>query len=772
MKENITNPIVRITQWIVLVVTILISQAARAEVVYNNSTTRETSGGNALYFAQGGYEFGDEVLLNTAGSRFLTNFTLEYYANTLPPGATMRLRIYQNDGVGYGTNFNTPGSLLYDSSAFDISGANGFNTLSFNQANSGFGIPVTGGFTWTVEFGNLGGQTAGLSLYDPATVGTNYNQMWEHSGTVGVGTNGWVYRADAANNLNFGAIAEAAILAADALPPLVSVTTPSDKYTTNIPTFTVSGTAKDAGRIALVLRKIDSGSYSPATVTSGGGGFSNWTTSVTLTPGLHTVTAKAVDQSGNSSIKRVTYTFAVFKPVVVNKRLDGVVSIYGGTITPQMFSLSTNLMINKSYALKVAATNPLAPALPTVFYSNTVFTSDSGTSATAAASYSFTMQTNMVIDVNFCTNRFLAVAGLYNGLISGTDDNDQKQNGYFTVKTDGKRGFGGKAYIAGEALSFMGAFDLSGNGTSKLVASKNQALGFNISMHLPFDGMNTIDGSLIYTNSPLPTLALDGDRWVWGPSNPSTNYDGLYTIAIPSAGSNPTAPSGYGEAQVTIDTNGVIKMAGVLADGTSIKQTVQMSQNGEWPFFASGNPDSTKKISKGSVIGWLTVGPKDSSPGISGSLTWVKSSGAADLVFYPDGFTNASAILASAYTVPGISIATGKFTNAVVDLGVNGAGVVSTADGNTDGTITNYAVTSFTNATFALTVIPPAKKPPYQAKIAATPKTGAMKGSFDNVNAGQVLHQAAWVGAALQDQNQIYGSFKGTNQTGVITIAP
>ena len=104
MKENITNTIVRLTQWIVLVVTMLISQTTRAEIVYNDTTTRETSGGNPLVFAQSGYEYGDEVLLNTAGSRFLTNFTLEYYANMLPPGATMQLRIYQNDGAAYGTN--------------------------------------------------------------------------------------------------------------------------------------------------------------------------------------------------------------------------------------------------------------------------------------------------------------------------------------------------------------------------------------------------------------------------------------------------------------------------------------------------------------------------------------------------------------------------------------------------------------------------------------------------------------------------------------------
>ena len=87
---------------------LVIGQTSKAEVVYDDSVNRTTNGaGDALVFTQSGYEYGDEVILGGT-ARYLTNISFEYYQMGIPAGATIRLRIYENDGAAYGTNFNAP----------------------------------------------------------------------------------------------------------------------------------------------------------------------------------------------------------------------------------------------------------------------------------------------------------------------------------------------------------------------------------------------------------------------------------------------------------------------------------------------------------------------------------------------------------------------------------------------------------------------------------------------------------------------------------------
>ena len=149
------------------------SASAASTVIYDNTTTYLTN-----FFASAN-EFGDQV--NFAGSsRLLTDVSFEYFANLITPGDTAVFRIYKNAPGASGV----PTDLLYQTPAVDI--FNGFNHIDI----SALSIQLPDSVTWTVQFSGLSaGETAGLPLYSPPTVGAtlaggvigSYDDFWQNS---------------------------------------------------------------------------------------------------------------------------------------------------------------------------------------------------------------------------------------------------------------------------------------------------------------------------------------------------------------------------------------------------------------------------------------------------------------------------------------------------------------------------------------------------------------------------------------------------------------
>lgn len=788
MKENITNLMSRITKWLTLVVAVtLVSQSARAVIVYDNLTTRETNNvGDPLFFGQSGYEFGDEVVLSPAANAYLTNFTLEYYGTNLS-GATMTFRVYANNGDPYGTNFSAPGDLLFDSGAFALSDgiSNGFGTLTFNQANSGFAIPVPSNFTWTVQFAGVGAGTAGLALYDPPTVGTDYAQYWEQTNS----SSAWEYRngtpGSGLTNINFGAVADSETLAVDTTLPSIAIKTPVNKLRTNAPAIEVTGIAKDAGGVALVLYKLNSGSYRPATLSTVVAGTTNWAAQVELAVGANTFLAKAIDRAGNVKVAAATsYTFVVTNTFTVTFA-EGASSGYTKGILnmTNAVTATTNLEIGQTYALQIIPTK--INGVNTFWYSNTIATSSEPTETilgtSAGAKFVFTMKTNLSFLVNCVTNRFIAAAGIYNGLI-GADQTNQSASGFVTIKTDAKNKFSGKISVAGETLPITGLFDLTGEantivpkkviaGSSKQVISKKQILTNSVRLTLNFDG--TIGGTLSNDITGVVSDLL-ANKAAWATNNPATNYSGLYTMVIPPVLNNPDGPSGYSSASVIIDTNGIVKMKGYTADGQAIKQKVVLSQDGSWPFFTANSKDgNANKNLKGSVVGWLGVAPNDG-PAISGrvdgSLIWIRTAFPTN-IYYPDGFTNISSPVANKYVCN--KDINKKWTNSVAGFDGISSGTLTLAAGGLGSSLV-MTVSAYTNAIMKADVIT-GTKPPYETKIAVTPAYGNVSGQFLNPDNGNA--KTKFIGIALQDGvadgggvGHVYGFFNGPAQSGLFKI--
>ena len=91
---------------------------------------------------------------------------------------------------------------------------------------------------------------------------------------------------------------------ADTTPPAVSIAAPAAGATVG-GAISVSGNASDSGGVASVAVSVDGGSYTPAT------GTASWSESLdtsALSNGPHTITARALDTSGNASTANVGVT--------------------------------------------------------------------------------------------------------------------------------------------------------------------------------------------------------------------------------------------------------------------------------------------------------------------------------------------------------------------------------------------------------------------------------------------------------------------------------
>jgi hypothetical protein len=168
-----------------------------AATIYNNSTNDLN-----IQFDPGASQVGSEIIL--AGTdRFLTDFSFEYWgANSIHPGTfsgtiEAEVQFYLNDGTPF-NGYASPGTSLFNSDWFSVPAPTDRNTFVFSIANGDFGpyglfLPVYSNMTWTVQFRGMGeGDTVGVDLYGPPTVGQAFGDYWQN------GVSGWTLMTNSA----------------------------------------------------------------------------------------------------------------------------------------------------------------------------------------------------------------------------------------------------------------------------------------------------------------------------------------------------------------------------------------------------------------------------------------------------------------------------------------------------------------------------------------------------------------------------------------------
>jgi len=350
--------------------------------------------------------------------------------------------------------------------------------------------------------------------------------------------------------------------------------------------------------------------------------------------------------------------------------------------------------------------------------------------------------------VNLDYNRFLPEQGAFNGLFVDTTDVTEATSGFFTLALTTSGAFTGKIMTSGGTYSLPTTKFDAGGQVQFTVPTKQSTLTFNLQLDFSDPAIEQITGTV--SDGASWTAGLTADRGVFSATtNKAVNYEGLYTIAIAGSEDPVASPGGFGCATLSVSPAGLITMAGNLADGTAMSQSVSVSKDGRWPFYAaypappSGNG--------GVVFGWLTLSNQQaSSLGLGGTLYWFRPAGKTPTV-YQSGFTNLGvSVIGSAYNPaakPSLALTSGQVT-------LDG--------GNLPFEITNQITLS---ANDAITVAPGDTN-----KLALTinKSTGAISGSF--ANPSNPKQSIKVNGVVVQNRTNAVGYFLGTGQSGAFLL--
>jgi hypothetical protein len=253
------------------------------------------------------------------------------------------------------------------------------------------------------------------------------------------------------------------------------------------------------------------------------------------------------------------------------------------------------------------------------------------------------MASNLVLQATFVPDPSVAAAGVYNGLFFENDAVRLHSAGQFNLALNTGGNFSAWLQIGATRLSFSGTLDANLTATNVIARSVGSPLTIELRV-----GQNSEAGQIFgrvtdgVWNSPL-----SGGR-----AATTSPLAGDYTVVIPGTAGNPALPAGDGYATLHVSTDGLGTMSGILADGARFSQSAYVTEDGDWPLFASAYSG------KGAIMSWMTFANLSTSD-LNGTLVWIKQAGASATSF-PLGFTNSPNAIGSIYVPPA---ATGKALN-------------------------------------------------------------------------------------------------------------
>jgi hypothetical protein len=368
-------------------------------------------------------------------------------------------------------------------------------------------------------------------------------------------------------------------------------------------------------------------------------GTTRWTTNIVLNPGTNIVVARSFNLSGGAStLKTNKYFYAVPLPLTLISSGHGSIS---GAPRGGLANYGENYTITA------------VPAKGAIFqaWMAGVDTNDLAF-LSASPKLRFMMSSNLILQANFITNPFPALAGNYNGLfypstnLNGqtylAPDVGQSNSGFITLSIPSKSAgaFSGKMLLNGAGYPLAGSFNGLGDAALTVRAAGQPLL--HLDLQIGLEDSDVIVGSVSNTAWTAPLLA---DRAVFSAANPTTNFAGNFTVVLPPGASAPTLkPDGYGYLTISNTAKGNSRITGVLADGAVVSQSVPVSSDGFIPVYES------LYAGKGSLEGGLNISnlPPQS---VNGTLNWIRPRGPAKSLF-PAGFESQATVVGSPLPPP------------------------------------------------------------------------------------------------------------------------
>jgi Bacterial Ig domain/PKD domain/Divergent InlB B-repeat domain/Carboxypeptidase regulatory-like domain/Immunoglobulin domain/Glucodextranase, domain B len=498
--------------------------------------------------------------------------------------------------------------------------------------------------------------------------------------------------------------------APDLTRPTVAFSSPAANVTLTNSVVTITGTADDNDAVADVDYRMGAGAFTAVA------GTDNWSASVTLQPGTNLLSVRSIDVSGNISLTNTRSVFCSV-PSSLTLAINGQGLVSGATNGQQ-------LPIGRVCRLT---------AVPTTGFAFSNWTGDvSGT----APELSFMMGSNLQVTANFVTNPFVACKGSFNGLFYETNQVRLGSSGGFTLALTDKGTYTASLRIGSQKSMASGKLNLEGKATNVIVRPGTNSL--TVTWALSLGGSEQITGTVSDGNW---IAELAGDRAVFCKTNPAS-FAGKYTFVVLGSPGSTLAPEGDSYGTASVDSNGVVKVKGYLADKNSFAAKVPIARSGQWPLYAS------LYSGKGALLGWVAF-TNQAATDFEGVLSWNKPVLSA-AIYYPGGFSSEAALLGSRYAAP-----VGP-TNRVLNLGNS---VVILSGGNLSQAFTNGVIlglsSKVTNAS------------PHKLNVTFTLSSGLFSGTFTPTNETKSV---SFKGAVLQKANYGAGHFLGTNLSGRVSF--
>jgi hypothetical protein len=328
--------------------------------------------------------------------------------------------------------------------------------------------------------------------------------------------------------------------------------------------------------------------------------------------------------------------------------------------------------------------------------------------------------------------------GTYAGLFCGDAGVAPDQAGLFSLVVTAKGGYSGRIQLRSHRYGFSGRLDPLHRVANTLRLPAGHSLRVELEVKAG-DDTNVVSGMVI---GDTWTASLSGGRAVYSRSRPAPSA-GRSTFIIAGRLDDPALPGGDSYGTIRVSVGGVVRLAGSLADGTRISASAPLAGDVQWPCC------SGLYSGQGLVFGWITFAA-DPAGAPHGMLTWIRPA-IPPAQYYPDGFTNHSAMVGSRYTPP-------PARSPVLDL-VEAS--LAIRGGDFAGNLTNAVLF----APGGKVGVPGAATP----SLAFARASGLFKGKVIDPETGR---KQSFGGVALQSQNAAFGFLLGTRQSSEVTLTP
>jgi len=328
------------------------------------------------------------------------------------------------------------------------------------------------------------------------------------------------------------------------------------------------------------------------------------------------------------------------------------------------------------------------------------------------------------------------VQGIYNGLAVNSPQTNAG-TGLFQATVNYRGHFSGKIILGGTTYTCSGSINPGGDASVQAKSATGAAV--TLSFQSPLTAGSEITGTATSVSATSPfTASVDP----YSTANPAPEA-GRYTIAIPHnpADTGALFPQGDGYGSASISTAGLVRVAGVLGDGTPFSQSAYLSGSGSWPFYVAAYSH------RGSISGPVTV---SGTSAFSAVLQWDKPAHPSDAT-YPGGFTMAVELTGTTYKA--VSGSPAIFT----DNG--GLGTVVLNGPNT----TNLAHHLSVSSQNKITVTDPGAD---RLKLALSPQKGTITGTFLDTVTGKTVS----LGGVVIQPGTGFGLFREGTQAGSMEL--